>query len=361
MFLAPQSDETKDLLNQLFASHTSLTAAAIAASSTYIASVDPAPAWLGPLQDALAPVQQAAITWQTVTGPQVIENLPQALITYNSHFQVAAENAATADQDTLLQDFQWLQRTAGSPLADAQRLATDIESYATEFGSQRPALETAIAGANESVQADRDDMARLADLISTLYQKISAQTTDVNNDWTSIGTTGAGLSFTLIKYAFTAATAGTAEIPFLDIAVALATITYDAVEVALENRDIADELGQITALKVELTVDAQQVAALQAIEESVQQLDLALVGSRDAPSFAPVWEDVNTDLGDAVAELSRPNFDTTVLREQIARAATAWQQASDMATNVQNSAAGMGERWTIDLANWPPSTQPAGK
>jgi hypothetical protein len=126
VFLAPQVDETKDLLTQLVVSHTSLTAAAIGAATTFVAPQDPAPTWLTPLQSALAPLQESAKTWQTVTGPQVIENLPQALITYNSHFQTAVSNAASGDQNVTLQDFQWLQRTAGDPLSTANSLAAQV-------------------------------------------------------------------------------------------------------------------------------------------------------------------------------------------------------------------------------------------
>lgn len=355
VFLAPQIDETKDLLTQLVVSHTSLTSAAISAATTFIAPQESAPGWLGPLQTALTPLQESAQTWQTVTGPQVIENLPQALVSYNSRFQVAMQNAANGDQDRTLQDFQWLQRTAGDPLTTARALSAEVATYASDFAAQRGPIEAAIAAATKSIQQERDEMERLADLISALYQKISAQTADVSNDWTTQVTTGAGLSFTLLKWGFTAATTGVAEIPFLDIAVALASITYAAIETALTERDIVDELTQIGEYKLEMTIDAQRIASLQAIQDSLGQLDTALVAARDAPSFAPVWEDVQTDLGDAIEELSRPGFDMTTLAMQMTRAAAAWQQASDMATNVQTAAAGSGERWTIDLTTWKPA------
>lgn len=358
MFLAPQVDLSRDLLTQLVVSHTALTSAAIGAATTFIAPQDPVPDWLPPLQRALVPLQQSAKTWQTVTGPLVIENLPQSLIKYNSHFQVAVANAVKEDQDLTLTDFQWLQRTLGDPPSDplstAKQLAAQVAQYASDFAAQRDPIQTAIAAAKKSIQSESADMERLAGLISTLYQKISAQTADVSNDWTGQITTGAGLSFTLLKWAFTAASTGVAEIPFLDIAVALASITYAAVDTALKERDIVDELTQIGQYKVQMTIDAQRVASLQAIEDSLQQLDTALVAARNSPSFAPIWEDVQNDLGDTIDELSRPGFDMTTLHTQMTRAAAAWQQASDMATNVQKAAAGGGERWAIDLATWKP-------
>lgn len=355
MFLAPQVDETKDLLKQLVVSHTSLTSAALGAATTFIAPQDPAPDWLGKLQAALAPMQAAAKTWYTETGPQAIEVLPQALVTYNTRFQAAMQSAANGDQAATLQDFEWLKRIAGDPLTTAQTLTSHVTSFATEFTTQRSAIEAAIAGAKSSIQTDRDDILRLQDLISTLYAKISDQYDDLDSTWHDQVVNGASISWTLLEFGYTAAVAGTAEIPFLDIAVALYSITSAAIETALKERDIVDELEQIRDLKVQLSIDEQRIAALQVILDSLERLDFAIVGARDAPSFAPIWEDVSTDLGDAIDELSRPGFDMTTLHTQMQRAASAWQQASDMATNVQKVAAGTGDHQTIDLTTWTPA------
>ena len=351
--LAPNHDLIKELLIKLYKSQQSVTFAALALQHTRLfPPQDPTPSWFSTLNHSLEGIQPIAGDWLVTKGPQVIATLPQQFISYSSHFRAFAENARTADLSRLQHDVRWLQSHVRRMPDQATQQQQSVSTFASDFSSQKQGLDIGIAGAEQALQSERQQVRELKAQISSLYQKISTQTADANNEMTGVVTSGGAMAFALLSYGFDVAVlAGASAFPFVGVGVALAGLTFDAVMHAIHEREVVDDLRRIGVLKVELTQDAQEIAALQGITSSLESTDSALLEIRTSLGFRPIWEEVESQLETLAQQLQQPGVDYRNL-EQISTlpsAVAAWEAIATMCTNVQTAAAGLTHSWTVDL------------
>jgi hypothetical protein len=353
----------QELFGNLFVAYHSVTTGALALRHTVLYPPDPAPPWFAAIDKKLRDLHGRADAWLVTTGPGVIAQVPEALIDYARHFQTVADNITSADRAEALKQIRWLKRATEGKGEAVESLQRDMDRFAAEFQAAKDDLNQAIAKAQDSEDIARQEVQDVRDQIAKVYEKLSNLGLETDVNLKSVASAGASLSAALLTYSFAAATAATAAvapaIPVVGIAVAVGTLSYGAFVAAAKAKDVADCFAELSVLKVKLTIDEQRVAALDGIVHVLEKVSASLENLPAALHVKFVWNDVISDLDALIAELEDEATDVKTVQDirSLPFAAKTWSEIAQTATNVQNTAAGLGKVETLELKDPDDGTQ----
>ncbi|MEY2882177.1 MAG: hypothetical protein RLZZ15_4557 [Verrucomicrobiota bacterium] len=349
--LAPPDDLLRYQLAQLHRCYLSVSAGALAVNATSLRPIAPLPAWLPPVQAALTKAQDAAENWLQTIGARSTAELPEAFIAFSSRLTAEAETIRSGKPDDAQFALARLAQMATANAANAQAHFAEAQAYAAAVRALRPQVEGAITQAATEAQADEAQLIALRNSIGVLLGKLSAQGVSLDDSYKGIATSTANIGIAVITFSF-AATAGAATVPFVGLAMAAATLTWDSIQNALTDASVMSELAEVGRLQGQLTVVGQQLAALHGIGVVLQNLDHAITSVGAAVDLAPVWHDTAARVGELRDSLQIPGLDPRQLPaiRDLEQAVATWKNAATWAGRLQLAAVGRGPAWTGDLA-----------
>nr|WP_321232958.1 HBL/NHE enterotoxin family protein [uncultured Psychroserpens sp.] len=338
--LAPNTKLATQLLKSFYASLITVRLASISISHSTFNPIVPTPDYIKDLEDAFNKSKTLSDNWSNKKEPSIISNIPQMFITYNSAFQTIYNTlSGDFDKQTAIESLQWLKSHLIANGTLTSSLQSDISTFSKDFKGYIKIIDTSIKDANKEIKGDRTIVLDLQNQISVLYQDIATETEKVSGAMSNMATGGAGLTYTFLEYGFAAATAS-AEVPVLGILVAVGGLTYDAIEVAINDQRIAENFERITKLAVKVEKEDQQIMLLTNMNTMLSNLDKTLIGIHDSVDLGPIWLEEANKLDVAIQELeiyTGTDYKTLIPMQTLKDASEAWAAIAEIATNIQTS------------------------
>ncbi|HEX7104043.1 MAG TPA: HBL/NHE enterotoxin family protein [Nitrolancea sp.] len=348
--LASNPETTINQLTSVFNSNNEITTWVHALENAVLPILDPAPSWYTNVNGALETSQQHSMSWLTSNGPAIHAKLSQSFIDYNNIFQlIAAElqklvgqitqngNIPSHDQQQLLTTYvQQLQKQATASQTAVGQLLSAMMTYRTQMGTDHVTLSQAMSAAVAAEDDDREKIEQVQQQITTILQKLSADSTKATNSEVSYGTAIfsviVGFTFGLVATGGLLALGG--------FAAAILSVASGVTFNQIYSNDVSQDLEELTNLMSELADDKQQLAMVQGVITSLQ----SLVDSNDEAlqtfsSFSDIWDWTVYGLDYLLVVLAQPQIDVSKIPDlnDLDDAMKAWAQMADFATKVQNA------------------------
>lgn len=348
--LASNPETTINQLTSVFNSNNEITTWVHALENAVLPILDPAPSWYTNVNGALETSQQHSMSWLTSNGPAIHAKLSQSFIDYNNIFQlIAAElqklvgqitqngNIPSHDQQQLLTTYvQQLQKQATASQTAVGQLLSAMMTYRTQMGTDHVTLSQAMSAAVAAEDDDREKIEQVQQQITTILQKLSADSTKATNSEVSYGTAIfsviVGFTFGLVATGGLLALGG--------FAAAILSVASGVTFNQIYSNDVSQDLEELTNLMSELADDKQQLAMVQGVITSLQ----SLVDSNDEAlqtfsSFSDIWDWTVYGLDYLLVVLAQPQIDVSKIPDlnDLDDAMKAWAQMADYATKVQNA------------------------
>jgi len=348
--LASNPETTINQLTSVFNSNNEITTWVHALENALLPILDPAPSWYTNVNGALETSQQHSMSWLTATGPDIHARLSQSFIDYNNIFQLIAPelkklagqiaqngNIPGADQQQLLTTYvQQLQKQASASQAAVGQLLSAMMTYRTQMGTDHVTLSQAMAAAVASEDDDREKIEQVQQQITTLLQKLSADSTNATNSEVSYGT---AIFSVIVGFTFGLVASG-GILALGGFAAAVLSVASGVTFNQIYSNDVSKDLEELTNLMSELADDKQQLAMVQGVIASLQ----SLVDSNDDAlqtfsSFSDIWDWTVYGLDYLLVVLAQPQIDVSKIPDlnDLDDAMKAWGQMADYATKVQNA------------------------
>lgn len=348
--LASNPETTINQLTSVFNSNNEITTWVHALENAVLPILDPAPSWYTNVNSALETSQQHSISWLTASGPAIHAKLSQSFIDYNTIFQLivpelqklvgqiaASGNIPTAEQQKLLTTYiEQLQKQAVASQSAVGQLLSAMMTYRTQMGTDHVTLSQAMAAALESEDEDREKIQQVQQQITTLLQKLSADSTKATNSEVSYGT---AIFSVIVGFTFGLVASG-GILALGGFAAAVLSVASGVTFNQIYSNDVSQDLEQLTNLMGELADDKQQLAMVQGVITSLQ----SLVDSNDDAlqtfsSFSDIWDWTVYGLDYLLVVLAQPQIDVSKIPDlnDLNDAAKAWAQMAEYATKVQNA------------------------
>ncbi|WP_299337912.1 HBL/NHE enterotoxin family protein [uncultured Psychroserpens sp.] len=352
--LAPNIKLTTQLLKSFFSSLISVRFASISISHSRFLPISPTPDYIKNLEDAFNKSKILSSNWSNEKEPSIISQIPEMFIEYSNRFQDVCETL-TGDfsKEEAIEALKWLKSHLVSYDKNTSTLQSNISQFSTEFKSYIKIIDESIDKANQQITGDRADVLDLQNQISVLYQDIAEETEKVSGSMSNMATGGAELAYTMLEYGFLVATSS-AEVPVVGIIIAVGGLTYDAIEVAINEQRIAENLKRIKTLAVKVNKEDQQIVLLTNMNTMLNNLDKTLIAIHDSVDLGPIWTEESDKLDVAIQELeiyTGTDFKSLLPIQTISKAANAWSEIAKTATNIQISATTIKSGEPIKLDN----------
>lgn len=350
--LAPDPTLVTQLFENFFSSVISVRLASISISHSSFNPIQPPPDYITNLEKAFSDAKGLSTQWSNEKEPAIISQIPEFFINYNISVQSINKLFKEGlSKEKAIESLEWLKSHLVSNDTTTSRLQGEISKYSKDFKGYLKVIDESIEDANKQISGDRKKVLDLQNQISVLYQDIAAETQKVSGEMSSMATSGAGLTFTLLSYGFAVATAGGA-VPVIGILVGVAGITFAAIEVAINEQRIAENLKRITALAVKVEEDDQEIMLLTNMNAMLNNLDKTLLSIHGSVDLGPIWTQEADKLDVAIQELQiydGDDYEILLPIKNFQKAADAWDQIAKIALNVQKSAMLFKSGGTIHL------------
>jgi hypothetical protein len=335
--LAPNDDLATEFLASITDGYHSVNAAAIALRQTHIMPIEPPPTWLPALQQLVENATATAEDWLAESGPDLIASLPGAFVTYESHFDAIASGFNQLDAAGATTQLSALQ-AAAQRAADTVAAHQDAAKKASDaLASTRAALESAIKDASTSLDAERAAAENVMTEIATLEAEVADAASTVKDDPKESAMQGKELTVAVLELAVAAEAS---LVGGLTLVVAVGALIYSGIQTALENAEISKKLTELRDLYVELTLDAQRIAGLQAIVSALQRVDASLLALHEQLALKPLWTNIASDVQEVIGDIPvAKDFRQLPAILGLADAAATWHDLAVKAKNIQNTAA----------------------
>ncbi len=348
--LASNPETTINQLTSVFNSNNEITTWVHALENAVLPILDPAPSWYTNVNGALETSQQHSMSWLTASGPALHAKLSQSFIDYNNIFQLiapqlrklvgqisASGNIPSAEQQRLLTTYvEQLQKQAVASQSAVGQLLSTMMTYRTQMGTDHVTLSQAMAAALESEDEDREKIEQVQQQITTLLQKLSADSTKATNSEVSYGT---AIFSVIVGFTFGLVASG-GILALGGFAAAVLSVASGVTFNQIYSNDVSQDLEQLTNLMGELADDKQQLAMVQGVIASLQ----SLVDSNDDAlqtfsSFSDIWDWTVYGLDYLLVVLAQPQIDVSKIPDlnDLDDAAKSWAQMAEFATKVQNA------------------------
>lgn len=355
--LAPNKKLAEEILIDFYSAFISVKMAAFSISYSNVFTLTPTPDYLKSLTVAFKSAKQLSDDWSVRKEPAIISTIPQSFITYSNRIGTVGQLiAGGASKEQVIESLQWLKKHLDNNATQTQSLQDEISTFGNQFKSFRKTIDNSILAANKTIQSDRTAVEELQEQISALYQKIAQEQQLSSDEMSSIATTGAGLAFTLISYAFDVATVANPAFPFIGVGVAVIGLTYASIVAAINDEKVVENLKSINKLKAKLIKDDQAIAVLSNMNTMLQNIEKMLLQIHSAVDLSPLWSTQSESLDQAIQELKvydGTDFKSLLPIKTFPEAVDSWQGISKTAFNIQKSDTGLqaGKPIKVDNSN----------
>lgn len=312
--------------------------------NTNLFPVEPKPDWFDAVSTELSTTKQTTRQWLHEDFPKIAAKLPQVLIEYANIFDsavkellplVAFTNPQGDDRKTVADVLKKLYTAA-----DARRTqAIDWQTKVTAFAALVKKSSADMAGKAKKVKetisgADKELLA-LQTRIAELQRRLGITTTEAKNSMTGAATAGATISMTMLAF-----TVGAASFPIVGLAGAIIGIGLKAADEAAKSKEVLALIREIGELQVKLSAQQFQIAALETIAASFENLsDICSEALTCMDGTVHHWDDIANNVA-AVRELvDQPQVDLSHLNafKELQTHAKNWQTVKERAQKIQNS------------------------
>jgi hypothetical protein len=312
--------------------------------NTTLYPLDPKPAWFDGIATDLATTKTRTEAWLVEQYPKIAAALPQALIDYGNTFDananllipVLAKGNPTGD------DRQKVAGLVADLLSEAREHAfavRGLQKHVREFAELVTTASTAMSAnvkkVRATITASQADLIALQSRIAELQNRLGITTTEAKNSMQGAAMTGATLSMTML-----AVTVGAMSFPVFGLAGAVIGIGINAAMEAAKSKEVLALLREINVLRVKLSTEQTQIAALESIAAQFDRLsNVATSSLTNMQGVVHHCDDIVNGLiliGEIVAE---PAADLTKLTpfKELSSARAGWKTVRERAQNIQDS------------------------
>jgi hypothetical protein len=349
--LSPNVGNTKETLTEHLDSLSVVTAYSHAVVNTVINPVSTPPeSWFAPLNTNLNTAKTHAMTWITDIAPDMGAVIPQSIINYSNDFNAATgeilrildaagSRPLTAAETTKIIDL--IEATLASVEEQSSAVATiktKVLTLARDFQTDHENLVTGQHSAASAVSLAEGDMNAITNKIGELQTKLDAARAKV----TASGI-GLGLSIFICVAAFALAVASggagvglivAGGVGFVGMAASATTLGIFSAETSALSAELYEQQRLLSDKK-------KQVAALSGLHDTVNRLKAHNEEAKTAlTNIQTMWNTLGLKLKAVSDNLKKGKDFGALQRSKIVAARTSWDQASDWAQKIQDSASG---------------------
>lgn len=322
--------------------------------NTNLYPLDPKPEWYDAVATELTATKTKTQDWLNKEFPDIAATLPQALIEYANLFISAADeliplvvgkNPKGDDRATVGELFGALHAAAVRHQFRVLGLQRKVVAFSkVAMDSSASLAKTAKKVKNDIKKADTELLA-LQSRIAELQRRLGITTTEAKNSMSGAAMTGASISMTLLAF-----TVGAAAFPIVGLAGAIIGIGINAAKEAAGSNEVLALVREIGELQVKLSGQQFQVAALETIANSFDNLsDVCAEALTSMEGTVHHWDDIVTNLAAARELIKQPEVDLSKIAafDDLPAAAKNWATIAERARNIQNSVMVVADR--IDI------------
>lgn len=312
--------------------------------NTNLFPVDPKPSWFDDVATELAATKQITRQWLHEDFPKIAAKLPQVLIEYANLFDsavnellplVAWSNPQGDDRETVADILGTLYTAADARRAQALTWQTKVTAFTTAVKKSSADMAGKAKKVRETISGADKELLALQGRIAELQRRLGITTTEAKNSMTGAAMTGATISMTMLAF-----TVGAASFPVFGLAGAIIGIGLKAADEAAKSKEVLALVREIGELQVKLSAQQFQLAALESIATSLENLsDVCSEALTCMDGTLHHWDDIANNVA-AVRELvQQPQVDLSRLAafKQLQTHAKNWEIVKQRAEKIQNS------------------------
>lgn len=329
---------------------------AFAGMNILIGKLSPDPAWLGPVRTRVGMLADVARQWQQ-DRPDIWSAVLMPFVDYATLFKGFADTSSRFGDDRnlwieALQQLQnALQANVDKTKATAGRFTTHIDRIKNVESLLTESLNTAWQQLADEEQAMIDiaaQITRLQDLVNQLQDNITSAEISSGKSYVQTAVT---ISYDIVTEAAT-------EIPYLSILSEIFTIGKLGYDLIVTDKEIADAVNQIVALRVKASEEAQAAAETKAVIHLIDNLNVAMASMQDQlPPFADMWASERDKVAAAISGI-RAGAEPRHMIDLVSMpaAAASWQTLADLVPKLTQGAE-PGKPVTISTSSTTQKTQ----
>jgi hypothetical protein len=316
--------------------------------NTSLYPLTPKPAWFDKIADELTAAKTKTETWLVDDYPGIAAALPQTLISYANMFEAAYRelkplfangNPTGASRDTALELIAALQTEARRHQWMVLGLQRKVVAFSTLVKESSARMSENAKEVKKTLGAASKDLLALQSRIAELQRTLGITTTEAKHSMNGAAMTGASLTMTMMSFTITAGI-GAAAFPVFGLVGALIGIGVNAAKEASKSAEVRALIREIGELRVKVTADQFQIAALQTIEASCETLaDVTVSSLTNMEGVVHHWDDIVGQLAAAHELLQQPAVDLSRVEafRSLSSADAAWKVIATRAANIQES------------------------
>jgi hypothetical protein len=311
--------------------------------NTNLYPLDPKPSWFDPIATELSTTQKKTQEWLNGDYPKIASGLPQALIDFANTFEASApelirrvatnpagkeREAVKAVVDDLLDDA----RTNSFAMRGLQK---KVIAFSDVVSKSSAAMAAHVKSVRATISASQKDLIALQSRIAELKNRLGVTTTEAKNSMQSAAMTGATLSMTML-----AVSVGAMSFPIFGLAGAVIGIGINAAMEAAKSKEVLALLREINELRLKVSVEQTQIAALESIAAQFEQLaDVVTSSLTNMQGVVHHCDDIVAGLELAGELIAQPAADLSKLAafKNLGDAAKRWTAVREAAAKIQAS------------------------
>jgi hypothetical protein len=311
--------------------------------NTNLYPVEPKPAWFEPIATELATTKATTRTWLHQDFPDIAAALPQSLIDYSNLFGPAvselvpllATNPAGEDRATVDELLEALQAAAKTHQFRVLGLQRKVVAFGKVAKASSVQMVANAKDVKKTIGVAQKELLALQSRIAELQRRLGVTTTEAKNSMSGAAMTGATITMTMLAF-----TVGAAAFPVVGLAGAVIGIAFNAAQEAARSKEVLALIREIGELQVKLSNEQYQIAALETIATSFENLsDIVSEALTCMEGTVHHWDDIVTGLAEVRELVAQPAVDLTkitALKELLAAAST-WATIAERCRNIQSS------------------------
>ncbi|HEX9460249.1 MAG TPA: HBL/NHE enterotoxin family protein [Thermoanaerobaculia bacterium] len=312
--------------------------------NTNLYPLEPRPTWFEGIASELTATKAKTQTWLHEDFPDIAAALPQSLINYANLFGPAVSELAPllakgnpvgddrATVDELLEALQTAAKTHQFRVLGLQRKVVAFAKVAKESSTK---MVTNAKEVKKTIGAAQKDLLALQSRIADLQRRLGVTTTEAKNSMSGAAMTGATITMTMLAF-----TVGAAAFPIVGLAGAVIGIAFNAAQEAARSKEVLALIREIGELQVKLSNEQYQIAALETIATSFENLsDVVSEALTCMEGTVHHWDDIVTGLAEARELVAQPGVDLMKIAafKELNAAVSSWATIAERCRNIQNS------------------------
>ncbi len=352
--LAPNLDETQQDLTSYLNAQNSVTSWVRAYLDNVLNRPDPIPSWYNTINQEFTQSQQAAQSlWVNSLLPTISAEIPQGIIDFADRFEPSA--IALAELVNQIQknpsqpnhpnpsQLSELRRILNQLLAEAKQhqdrytsLAQAVGDFSVQITAAQSNLKQAAADAASSLITDQDKLEEIELQINKIQIQLGQHEQKITSSEISFGTS---VLSTVVAFTIGLAAAG-GVLAVGSLVGAVIGVGSAIISDIINTEEVKKDLEQLDKLVGDLTTEEAQVASLQSLISTIQQLAQRNESVNDSfPQLQRIWESTVERIQQVLEILKQPQVDVSKIDQliNINTAQDTWTNLRCFAQNLQNS------------------------